>query len=98
MPGKQNYDVAGWSASKREGPFSLLLPFARTFPKEPQGEAQAAVGSWETLQDQSVTSCFMLLTGMGSSVASYSPTEGSMVSSFTCTAMTSKRWKERGKT
>lgn len=44
-----------------------------------------------------MTSCFMLLTGMGSSVASNSTTEGSMVSSFTCTAMTSKRQKERGK-
>lgn len=94
-PGKQSCDVAGWSTSKREGPFSLLLPFVRTFPKEPQGEVQAAVGSWRILQDQSVTSCFMLLMGTGSSVAPKSTTEGSMVSSFTCTAMTSKR--QRGK-
>lgn len=63
---------------------------------ESQGEAQAAVGSWEIAQDQSVTSCFMLLTGTGSSVAPNSATEGSMVSSFTRTAMTSKRQKERG--
>lgn len=45
-PGKQSYDITGWFASKREGPVSLPLPFARTFPKEPQVEAQSAVGSW----------------------------------------------------
>lgn len=46
------------------------------------------------LQDQSVSSCFMLLIGTGSSVVSNSASKGSMVSSFTCTAMTSKGKRE----
>lgn len=48
------------------------------------------------LQDQSVSSCFMLLIGTGSSVVSNSASKGSMVSSFTCTAMTSKGKREGG--
>lgn len=84
--------AAGSSALKKEGPFGPLFPFTRIFPKEPQGEA--AVGSWRMLQDQSVSSCFMLLTGTGSSGSPNSASEGSMVSSFTRTAMTSKRQRE----
>lgn len=83
--------MQGGLPQREKAPLSLLLPTDRTFPKGPQMKC----GNRRMLRDQSVSSCFMLLIGTGSSVVSNSASEGSMVSSFTCTAMTSKGQKKK---